>query len=63
MVRRLRFCRKTIVMKSILIAATVVGAAIARLILYAQQKDKPAGQLKQTGKDLKRNFKEAVGSY
>ncbi|GAA4731620.1 hypothetical protein [Flavisolibacter ginsenosidimutans] len=48
-------------MKSILIAATVVGAAIAGLILYTQQKDKPSGQLKQTGKDLKRNFKEAIG--
>jgi Mn2+/Fe2+ NRAMP family transporter len=41
------------VMKSILIAATVVGAAVAGLILYMQQ----------TGKDLQRNFKEAVGGY
>ena len=48
-------------MKSILITATVVGAAIAGLILYAQQADKPKKQLKQTGEDLQRNFKEAVG--
>ena len=48
-------------MKSILIAATVAGAAIAGLLLYAQQKDKPKNQLKQTGQDLKRNFNDAFG--
>lgn len=48
-------------MKSILIAAAVVGTAIAGLLLYMQQTDKPKNQLKQTGEDLKRNFNEAIG--
>ena len=47
-------------MKSILIAATVVGAVVAGLILYMQQTDKPKSQFKQTGKDLQRNFEEAL---
>ncbi len=47
-------------MKSILITATVVGVAIAGLLLYMQQTDKPKSKLKQTGEDLKRNFNEAL---
>lgn len=48
-------------MKSILIAAAVVGTAVAGLLLYMQKTDKPKSQLKQTGEELKRNFNEAVG--
>ena len=50
-------------MKSILIAAVVAGAAVAGLLLYMQQTDKPKTQLKQTGSDLKRNFDEAIEGY
>lgn len=63
MVCRLHFLPQNRNMKSMLIAAVVVGAAVAGLILYAQQKDKPANQLKQSGKDLKRNFEESLSSY
>lgn len=48
-------------MKSMLIAVTIVGAAIAGLALYAQQKDRPKNQLKELGKDTRRNFREALG--
>lgn len=48
-------------MKSILITATAVGAAIAGLILYYQRKNRPANRVLDAAEDAYHTMNEGIG--
>lgn len=48
-------------MKSMLLTATVVGAAITGLILYYQKKNKPANRIEDAAKDAYQTMNEGIG--
>jgi hypothetical protein len=49
-------------MKSMLLAATTVGLAIAGLILYNQQRAKPKNRIKDAAKNAYQTMNEGIGS-
>jgi len=48
-------------MKSILITATAVGAAVAGLILYYQRKSRPENKVLDAGEDAYHTINKAIG--
>ena len=48
-------------MKSMLLTATAVGAAIAGLILYYQRKNKPSNKVLGAAKDAYQTMNEGIG--
>ena len=53
---------KTVIMKSMLIAATTVGLVMAGLMLYNQQRNKPKNRIKDAAKDAYQTMNEGIGS-
>jgi multisubunit Na+/H+ antiporter MnhC subunit len=49
-------------MKSMLLTALVVGAAIAGLALYYQKKNKPQNRMEDAAKDAYQTMNEGIGS-
>jgi hypothetical protein len=48
-------------MKSMLIAAATIGAAIAALILYNERQKRPENQIEDAAKDAYRTMNEGIG--
>jgi hypothetical protein len=48
-------------MKKMLIAATVVGAAVAGMILYFRKKESDSNQIKNTAKDAYNTMNDGIG--
>jgi hypothetical protein len=49
-------------MKSMLIAAATIGAAIAGLILYSEKKKRPENRISDAAKDAYQTMNQGIGS-
>ncbi len=49
-------------MKSMLIAAATIGAAIAGLILYSEKKKRPENRIADAAKDAYQTMNQGIGS-